>query len=192
MEIPVIQLREGESAIVGYGSLLSIASLERTLQRRYDGPFIACELDGWKRTWDVRQPNKSFYTNTTEGRLYPENIIYLNVAPFAASRLNGIAVAVTAAELKSLDEREWMYDRIQVTRAIEGVRVEGGEAYIYVSKPEFIINEVKSIRVAAIRSTYLDIVETGLRELGVEFRRQYELSTEPVPAHLVIQDLRDA
>ena len=53
-----------EVALFGYGSLLSVASLEQTLQRRYDGPLVACSVEGWRRTWNVAMPNQTFYTET--------------------------------------------------------------------------------------------------------------------------------
>ena len=191
MEQPIIQLKDGEAVVFGYGSLLSIASLERTLKQRYDGSFVVCALNGWRRTWDVRQPNKTFYAATPDGRMYPENILYLNVTKDPGARLNGVAIVVTAAQLEWLDEREWMYDRVVITQEIEGARVIGGSAVIYVSKPEYVMRDVRSTRVAAVRATYLEIVEIGLRDLGAGFRNAYESSTDPVPQHLVIQDLRD-
>jgi hypothetical protein len=51
--------------------------------------------------------------------------------------------------------------------------------------------DVATPDVAAVRSTYLDIVEDGLRDQGAEFRRAYERSSDEVPRHLVIDDLAD-
>ena len=37
-----IHLGDGETAMVGYGSLLSVPSIAKTLGREYDGPFVPC------------------------------------------------------------------------------------------------------------------------------------------------------
>ncbi|MCW5977702.1 MAG: gamma-glutamylcyclotransferase [Bryobacteraceae bacterium] len=185
----VVKLGPGESAIFGYGSLLSIASLERTLGRKYGGPFLPCTLVGWRRSWDIAIPNSSFYTETEDGRMVPEMILYLNVRRDPATRMNGILFVVNQAELAKYDEREWVYDREDVTAGIDLV-VEGGSAYAYVGKDEYVRRNVSSPRQAAIRATYIQIVENGLAGLGDDFRSTYLQSSDPVPQHLVIQDQR--
>jgi hypothetical protein len=191
MSLPIVHIDSGEAGIFGYGSLLSIASLERTLKQKYKGPFLRGSIPDWRRTWDVRQPNRAFYTETESGRMYPENILYLNVTEHPGSILNGVVIVVTIEQLAALDQREWMYYRAPVAERLEHVHVIGGEVYLYVSKPEFLLRDVESPRIAAVRATYLDIVETGLADLGPSFRAGYESSTEPVPRHLVIHDLLD-
>ncbi len=191
MSLTNVHINPREAGIFGYGSLLSIASLERTLHQKYNGPFVISSVPDWRRTWDVRQPNHAYYTETDVGRMYPENILYLNVTAHPGALLNGVVVVVTIEQLTSLDQREWMYDRVAVTEKLQDVRVIGGEVYLYASKPEFVVHDVVSPRFAAVRASYLDIVETGLADLGSTFRAAYERSTDPVPRHLVIQDLLD-
>ncbi len=191
MDQPILHLDDGESAIFAYGSLLSPASLERTLKKKYAKPLVICSVPGWQRSWDVIMPNRTFYTRLDSERMYPENIIYLNVRPQIGGLLNGVLIVVSGDELKSIDEREWIYDRRVVTDQLQGVVVKGGDAFIYVAKQEWIMKNVPSTRVASVRSTYLDIVEDGLNKLGSSFRNAYEGSTDPVPEHLVIQDQRD-
>jgi len=186
-----VTLSPNKVAVFGYGSLISIASLERTLQRHYDGPFIVCNLEGWQRTWDVAMPNTTSYTETPQGRLYPKNILYLNLRPRSHSQLVGVLFVVSPRELNELDKREWIYKRQIITHALRGVVLSRGEAYTYIAKPEYIMVKVKSPAIAAARSTYLDILETGFKELGDSFRKGYTQSSDPVPKHLVIQDLRD-
>lgn len=188
---PIVSLRPGEAGIFGYGSLLSRASLERTLGQKYERALQTAFLPGWRRTWDVRQPNRAFYTKRADGRVYPENILYLNVTAQPWSVLNGVVIVVTAEQLDAFDQREWMYDRIAVTRDLPDIRIVGGDVFLYAAKPEFVVRDVKSPQIAAVRATYLEIVETGLSALGPSFRADYERSTDPVPAHLVIADILD-
>src|SRR5262245_34524139 len=95
----VIRLGQGEAALFGYGSLLSIPSLESTLGRKYTGPFVPSRLAGWRRQWDAALPNTSFYTDTPQGRLYPDWILYLNVRREPGSVMNGMVFIVNPAEL---------------------------------------------------------------------------------------------
>src|SRR5215471_12648882 len=136
-----IQLQPGETALVGYGSLLSLPSLERTLGRAYTGPFLRCVVRGWRRTWDAAMPNKTFYTETAGGRMTPEAILYLNVRRDPASEINGVVFVVNQEELAAYDRRESIYDRVDVSADID-VKVDGGSAYMYVCRPEYVVNDV--------------------------------------------------
>lgn len=193
----IVQLKSEESAIFGYGSLLSIASLEKTLGRKYSGPFIVCELEGWRRSWDVAMPNKEatkksgqwiFYAETPSGKMYPDNILYLNVRKVSGSRINGILFVVNPKELVEFDEREWIYDRPEATSQLRGATVQNGRAYVYVALPEYVMTNVASPAQAAVRKTYLEHLEKGFHNLGEDFRMKFESSSDPVPSHLVISD----
>ena len=185
-----VELIENEVAIFGYGSLLSVPSLETTLKRRYRGPFVACSIEGWRRSWNVAMPNQTFYAETPSGCLFPERIIYLNVTAQPSSLLNGVLFVVGPKELQAMDEREWIYDRLAITDQLRGVNISGGDAFTYVAKPEYLVTEVTSPAIAAIRASYLALLETGLSDLGSSFREAYEQSSAPVPRHLVIDDIR--
>ncbi len=187
----VVRLREGESALFGYGSLISIESLERTLGHRYEGPFVVCTLEGWRRAWDVAMPNHTFFTETSSGRMYPEFILYLNVRPEPKTLLNGILFVVNQSELEAFDRREWIYTREDVTSKIRGADISGGKAYVYVGKADHLLSGVDSPKRAAVRASYLDMLEAGFKALGGAFRADFDASSDPVPAHLVIDDRMD-
>jgi cation transport regulator ChaC len=189
--VPAVALRQGEAAVFGYGSLLSRSSLQRTLQRPYDGPFVPCVLAGWRRSWDVAMPNQSYYALQGPARLIPRHILYLNIRPESTSFVNGVVFVVTAAELAALDAREWIYDRRVVTGALRAVQVTGGEAFAYVAKPQHVLRDVSSPDVAAVRASYLAVVASGLESFDGAFRREFERSSDAVPRHLVIDDRRD-
>jgi cation transport regulator ChaC len=186
-EQPVIRLLPGQTALVGYGSLLSLPSLERTLGRTYTGPFLPCTVRGWRRTWDAAMPNRTFHEERPGGPMTPETILYLNVRRDPPTSLRSIVFVVDPEELEAYDRRESIYDRVDVTDELD-VRVEGGRAYIYVCRPEHCLADVDSAERGAIRATYLRIVENGLAQLGEDFRQAYIASTDAVPEHLVIED----
>lgn len=185
---PNLQLQNGESAIFGYGSLLLKSHMELTLGRAYDGPFLPCALQDWQRSWDILMPNSSFYTETPSGPMKPRHIIYLNIRPSAGRLLNGVLFVVRPDELAAFDQREWIYDRRTITQDLRGVAITGGEAYVYVGQPERILPPGSDQAHAAIRQTYLNVIEKALQSWGPDFRAQYESSTEVVPRHLVMDD----
>ena len=105
----------------------------------------------------------------------------------AAASVNGLLYVVSSDALAAFDARESVYDRVEITNVLSGVEVRGGAAWMYVAKPEFVIAAPRRPEYA-IRQTYLEVVESGLSDLGLEFRERYESSTDPVPAKLVIHD----
>lgn len=187
----VIELHPGEHAVFGYGSLLSLASLERTLCRRYSGPFVVCDLIGWRRAWNISMPNSTYcYSNDSGSRVTPEKIIYLNIHQEQGRRVNGIVFIISDDDLKGFDDREWIYERVPINDYLRGVAIVKGTAWTYVGRPEHRILHPQSPRHAAIRQSYLDIVHTGITELGSDFLVGYDASTDAVPAMLVVHDRR--
>lgn len=184
---PVIRLMAGQIALVGYGSLLSRLSLERTLGRTYTGPFLQCTVRGWRRTWDAAMPNRKFYTEGPEGRTTPRAILYLNVTRDPSTNINGVIFVVDHEELAAYDQRESIYDRVDVTADLD-VNVEGGPIYMYVCRPEHRVANAISPADAAVRATYLQIIEQGLSDFDQEFRQHYEKSTDIPPANLIVED----
>jgi len=137
-------------------------------------------------------PNKSFFAPADGGDFVPQHIVYLNIRPTEGTPANGLLYVVDEAELRAFDEREWIYDRVVVTSQLRGVRVLGGDAYAYVGKPEWRLDESRPRSWAALRQSYLDIIEAGLREQpppeAQEFRAQYEDSTDVVPNDRIFAD----
>ena len=185
-----IELAPGQTAVVGYGSLVSRLSAEQTLGRAYDGPFERCHVAGWRRSWDIAMPNETFYYREHGEAVYPKRILYLNVRREPGALLNVVIFVVGARELEELHKREWIYDARVVTGDLRGVTVAGGDAIMYVAKPEYIVKDVPDPREAAVRASYLRIVQEGLNRADEAFRTEYARTTDPVPEHLVVEDVR--
>lgn len=47
----------GKVALIGYGSLMSVASMERTLGHTYTDKFIPIHINGYERVWNFAVPN---------------------------------------------------------------------------------------------------------------------------------------
>lgn len=187
----VLELGKGETAIVGYGSLLSPASVGRTLQREYGGPFLLGEIEDWRRSWDVSMPNEAFYYEEDGERIYPERILYLNARHRRGERMNCSIFVARENELPAMHAREWIYRPTVVTDFLRGVRLEGGDAIMYVGRPEHVMAAAESPREAAVRKSYLALVDRALDKMSADFRRTYLETTDRVPRHLVIEDHLD-
>jgi hypothetical protein len=182
-----IELRSGQIGLFGYGSLLLKGSMERTLARAYQGDPVVCRVDGWRRTWNAITPNDRYFYLEDGRKHYPTSIIYLNVVP-APGSINGLIYVIDAQDLPGFDRREFTYARVDVRDRLD-IRVEGGPVWMYVGKPPYLFAGPAPPRDAAVRRSYLRIVESGLSELGQEFRRGYEQSTDPPPLENIVDDL---
>lgn len=186
-----IKLKNNETAIIGYGSLLSRSSVSKTLSREYDGPFVTCHLRGWRRSWDVAMPNSAFYFMDREERVYPENILYLNVRSEPSSSMNCVLFTVNQQELEAMHDREWIYDPVDVTANLSGVQVQGGRALLYVGRQDYLCRFVNTPRTSAIRSSYVRILDEALQKMNSDFQAEYKETTDPIPEHLVVEDMLD-
>ncbi len=155
MDEPVVQLAADETAVIGYGSLLSIESLSRTLKEPYTGPFLFCHLEGWRRSWDVSMPNEAYYFEESNERVYPEQIIYLNLRPAPQELLNCVLFVVRNDQLEAMHDREWIYDATVVNDQLRNVQLQGGEAIVYVAREENLARAISGPRTGAIRRSYL-------------------------------------
>ncbi len=182
-----LDLKPGEVGLFGYGSLLLKSSMERTLGRPYPAAPLACQLRGWRRTWNSLYPNEHFYYVNEGERRYPKNILYLNVSRDAGT-LNGVLYAITEDDLREFDRREAVYTRVDVRDDLVDVEVRGGSAWMYVGIEPYLLAGTVSRDEAAVRRSYIDIVNSGLDSLGTTFRRGYEQSTDPPPPGNIVDD----
>lgn len=183
-----IVLGPDEHVMLGYGSLLSIASMERTLGRTYTGPMQLVRINGWRRGWDVQMPNSTWAYRDGERTVVPARVVYLNVRRAVDQHINAAAFVVSTKELYGFDQRESVYDRVDVRDAMVDLRVIGGAAWMYVARHEFLWQTPSRPPEAIIRRSYLDILDTAHAELGAEFLREYNATTDLVPTHLVVDD----
>jgi hypothetical protein len=185
-----VDIAEGESLLFAYGSLLSQQSLEETLGVAYRGPRIFCELEGWRRVWDGIMPNEGYWQPSDPGHSVPENIVYLNIRAVAGSRINGILYVLTSEQFALVDEREWVYTRTDVTSALRGVAIRRGRAFAYVAKHPWLLESERFVGRAALRRSYLDLVEDAVAGCDAQFGIAYRASTEEAPPHLIFCDVR--
>ena len=144
--------------IVGYGSLMQDESRKRT--SRQAGPAHPVEVTGYQRGWFAKGDPLGFSTT------------YLGVAPDPGAHVNAVIYRVEANELMATDRREASYCRSRVPlteiKTLEGgaFRIESGQAWIYVNRPESIA--VPSARFPIVQS-YVDIFVSGCLEQEQRF-----------------------
>lgn len=185
-----IILKEDEVGIIGYGSLISIESMEKTLGRKYTGIFKTVKLIGWKRNWRVWIPNKSKYYSLVNGdTIFPERILYLNIDSDIHSNLNCCLFIINKNEMAEFDKREWVYKRVDVTKNLENIRIQNGFAYAYTAIEDFKLKENATPFKYGVRNSYLKILENGFNSLGRDFRNEYNNSTEHFNENLIFMDM---
>ncbi len=154
--------------LFGYGSLICPDSVARTLGRNADaGRLKTVWLNGYERGWTVRDMAR--FNDEPD----PRPTAFLNIAPHAGRRCNGIAVPITTADLEGFDRRERSYQRIDVSEMITPPLDRPVHAYVgcepWTDMPD---NTV-------VAAKYGALVESAIARWGDAFTRDYHATTQP-------------
>ena len=110
--------------LFGYGSIVSRASVERTLGRVLapgDGPLEA-RLDGYRRVWNVGSDSRSHPERTfireDDGSVYTGVVAVLGLEPASGSTCLGAVVRIGPPDLAPLLSRERNYHLVDVTAMV--------------------------------------------------------------------------
>lgn len=186
-----LKLAPNEVAIFGYGSLLNLESLSRTLNHEYEGPVAIARLSNWSRAWTALYPNNNRYRANGPDSMRPKDILYLNIEPRDGGVINGAVIVVTREEINLLDQRELTYDRKDVTDSLQDLHVSGGRVYTYVAKPEFTARPGMRYPQVGIRETYFGMVNSVLPHYGNQFAEEFNNSTIEAPPETLFSDVAD-
>jgi len=122
----------------GYGSLVNRAT------HAHD-PAHPARITGWRRVWR-HLPGRQFAT--------------LSVRPAPSETIDGLIAGVAAADWPALDQREALYERTEVTGAVDHDGPEAARIQIYqVTRPE-----AEDTRLPILLS-YLDVVVQGYHQV---------------------------
>ena len=172
-------------ALFAYGSLVSLASAERTLGRSVTDVH-AVRLPGWRRRWSLARDNlRSEKTFARRDGSIPPHCLGLNIEPGAVGpEPNGALYEVTAGELDRLAAREIRYDRVEVTDALDqAVREQFDRAFTFTAKPE---NFAPSPPPGAvILASYVLAVQAAFEALGPRELETFRKSTGQCPVDVV-------
>ena len=157
--------------VFGYGSLVSPASVSRTIGRFIDDAHSRriAHLEGYGRRWNYGSPTQRGDWSHGDVHVRQGVIIFLGLEASDDASSNGVVVQVTQDELVELDWRERDYDRVDVTDliSIEHGAVDG-RVVTYVPRPTAIERyvEARDSGRAAVEQRYWDLVHDAFGELG--------------------------
>ena len=126
---PEVDALTGTVLVVGYGTLLSRASVARTVGPEVaERTFTPVVVPGFKRLFNLRPQH---YEPSFRLSRDPVEVAAANVQRSPGSAFNGLAFGVSRDELSALDERERYYGRIQVTIQSFSDMRPLGSAFVY-------------------------------------------------------------
>ena len=180
---------DGKVALIGYGSLMSKASMERTLGHVYNDKFLPVHITGFERIWNFALPNNGahgpnlaslFYYVMAGDTIFPRSIVSLNIQENHSKSMNACVFIVDTLALKMFDTREFGYTRIKLNNRIKEFEMVNGDIYAYQALPDFTIKTTDNPKDNVISKGYVKVVEEdGLLALGQQFRDDYYGSTIP-------------
>lgn len=171
--------------VFGYGSLVNVEHLQRYLGRTLtpSSDFIFCGLRNFCRCWNVAMdncidlPNYKYYIDKKTGNRLKGFVTFLNIYPCQGKTITGILFRVFDEELKSLDQRERNYKRIDVTHLID-TQIQG-KVWVYIGLDEAEKRYQESLKQhnAMIPQSYFNLVYNAYLSLGKEAFSNYATTT---------------
>jgi hypothetical protein len=174
-------------ALFAYGSLVSVASAERTLGRPVAHAAIT-RLGGWRRRWSQVRDNRAaekIFANAETGAV-PSHCLGLNLEPDSAGLgPNGALIEVSPAELDRLDAREIRYDQVEVSGAIGDSAAASafGRVVAFTAKPQNFAPTPPPG--AVILAPYLRAVESAFGSIGPDQLELFRETTGPTPVEVI-------
>lgn len=192
-----ITMPEGYVGMIGYGSLMSLKSMEQTLGHEYVDSAYQVHLKGFVRTWtSYRLFDDPMVPKSNSPRFYGfilqdndsipiDGIVQLNVENKKRSRINCILYLISEEDLVNFDKREYGYNRIDVTDKIDEYNIIGNKVYIY-QQPHGYYDKtlIDKCRFVLVKE-YVDMITKACDEIGEDFRREFDRSTLPSATQII-------
>jgi cation transport regulator ChaC len=165
-----------ERYVFGYGSLVSVASVEATLGHPVDpGRCRVASLAGWQRRWNVGSDRRSHPERTfhlPDGTPFDGVTTVLGIAPTDGPHgCCGAVFPVHDDDLRLLDRRERNYRRVPVTDQVTWPgKTRRCVVYTYVPRPEAValLRQARADRLPVnVRRGYLDVVQQAFASIGL-------------------------
>ena len=184
-----IEIREGMVGLIGYGTLMSLPTLEQALGHAYAGQACQVHVRDYTRGWAYRRPmndpeakpaaagriNTWFLLNNE--RIPFDGMVSLNIYPEKNSRMNCILYLLSQEDLLKVDQWEKGYRRVDVTDKIEEYDFSGGRVYIYEGLPEHADTVAADPKKYILIKEYVDQVTMACDGIGKDFRAEFDRST---------------
>jgi hypothetical protein len=186
-----IEIPEGMAGIVAYGSLMSLPSMEQTLEHKYQGPIHQIHLTGYEREWICVRPFNDPRANSADikrieafflrgnERVPFDGTAELNIHKRKKGRINAILYLISNADMIGLDKREWGYRRVDVTDKIEDFKFRGGKVYVYEGVPGRTDGSSSEKGTYILIKEFAEMVTGACDAIGKDFRDEFDKSTRP-------------
>lgn len=184
-----IKIEEGFSGMIGYGSLISLKSMESTLGHQYKDSAYLIHLNGFIRAWtsyrplnDPKESNSKYpkfngFILENNDSIPFDGIVQLNVESQENSKINCILYIISDEDLIKFDKREIGYERIDVTDRIEEYNIFGGKVYAYQQAPDYYDKTTLNLAKFLLIEDYVNMIISACDEFGENFRLEFEDST---------------
>ena len=186
-----LEIPEGFTGIISYGSLISLPSMEKTLGHKYKGPIHEVHLLGYERVWTCVRPWRSStrkfnaYVLRGEERVPILGAAELNIYPKNTGKINGVLYLITDDELLSFDQRERGYQRVDVTDKIEEFSFSGGKVYVYEGLQGSAQDSSEEKGIYILIKEFFDMVNEACDSRGEDFRKEFDRTTKPCEYEVV-------
>lgn len=185
----IINIDDDKIGMIGYGSLMSKHSMERTLNRPYHDSVFIVHLQNYQRTWNHFRsmdglPNDLFYINKKDTIPF-KNELALNIEESENVRMNCVLFFISPEELTEFDKREFGYKRIDVTDRMEEYEIRGTKVYAYQADDNHTYKYQKDDN-TFLPDFYVNTVTNACDSIGKGFREEFEFSTKPYDKNKVI------
>ncbi len=186
--------------VFAYGSLLSRASLSRTLPEVSPARCVPARVDGYERTFDVAFPNDGSQPDKIyrrDGATDPAVVLFANIRPTRQRiAVNGILIPAQRAALERLHVRELRYSLVDVTA---GVHVytpwRRGDGRVVAFTGRSMFTEPTSVQGGVVPREYLTTILDGVEDWERRcpgFSRDFDASTRaPAPNRVAALDRVD-
>ncbi|MCW5518775.1 gamma-glutamylcyclotransferase [Aureitalea sp. L0-47] len=185
----LITIDDSKIGMIGYGSLMSKSSMERTLNRPYQDSVYIVHLEDYQRDWNHFRsmdglPNDLFYIEKNDTIPF-KNQLALNITESENTKMNCVLFFISPEELNEFDKREFGYKRIDVTDKIEEYEFSGAKVYAYQAEDDHTYKFQKDDN-TFLPDFYVNLVINACDSIGSEFREEFETSTKPYDKNKVI------
>jgi hypothetical protein len=177
--------------LFGYGSLVSPASVERTLGRPLAG-FAKATLHGFRRGWNATMANihddpTDKYFVDSDGHRFSGTASALGIYRSEPDQVNGAVFAVDASDLPGFDSRERRYDRIEITGSVDVEAAVTGSIITYLPMGSAVRLGAQSREAGTdfVSAGYVRLVEEAFVALGGEEIDRYRASTDQIEASVI-------
>ena len=164
--------------IFGYGSLMNLRSLSKTIKREMlISDILPVKLLDYARVWNLKEKvfSEKLRRNITA--------IFLNIKPSVNRFVNGVIFKVSDNEFLYLQERERNYTRLNVTRKIityDGLKIENLEIFVFISTEKKYIQKSQTSN-CYVMEKYIQMVAEGCSEIGTYFLNDYKNTSSNNP-----------